>query len=66
MLVTALKNEGISTFRAAPVQLVFIFVLAAIFGVLAAIWPARKASKLDVLEVDLDRVAAVSRTGPRR
>jgi putative ABC transport system permease protein len=50
VLVSALKNEGISTFRAAPLQLVFIFVLAAIFGVIAAIWPARKASKLDVLQ----------------
>ena len=49
VLVQALSDQGIEEFRAAPVQLVFIFLLAAIFGVLAAIWPARRASKLDVL-----------------
>jgi putative ABC transport system permease protein len=49
VLVQALSDQGIDQFRAAPVQLVFIFVLAAIFGVAAAIWPARRASKLDVL-----------------
>lgn len=49
-IVEALKSEGIDQFRAAPVQLVIIFLLAAVFGVLAAIWPARKAAKLDVLQ----------------
>ncbi len=49
-LVTALKDQGINVFSAAPGQLLVIFVLAAIFGVLAAIWPARRASKLDVLQ----------------
>jgi putative ABC transport system permease protein len=49
-LVQALKDQGIDVFDAAPAQLVIIFVLAAFFGVLAAIWPARRASKLDVLE----------------
>jgi putative ABC transport system permease protein len=49
VLVQALSDQGIDQFRAAPVQLLFIFVLAAIFGVAAAIWPARRASKLDVL-----------------
>ena len=49
-LVKALSDQGIDQFSAAPVQLVVIFVLAAIFGVIAAIWPARKASKLDVLQ----------------
>ncbi|MGZ4688261.1 MAG: ABC transporter permease [Acidimicrobiia bacterium] len=49
VMVTALKSEGISQFRAGPMQLVFVFVVAALFGVLAAIWPARSASKLDVL-----------------
>jgi putative ABC transport system permease protein len=49
VLVQALSDQGIDEFRAAPVQLIFIFVLAAIFGVAAAIWPARRASKLDVL-----------------
>ncbi len=35
--------------RIAPLQLVFVVILAAILGVVAAIWPARRASKLDVL-----------------
>lgn len=49
VIVNALSSEGISEFRAAPVRLVVIFLIAALFGVLAAIWPARRASKLDVL-----------------
>jgi putative ABC transport system permease protein len=49
VIVQALSSEGISEFRAAPVRIVVIFVIAALFGVLAAIWPARRASKLDVL-----------------
>ena len=31
-------------------QLVFYLVLAGLAGVLAAIWPARRAAKLNVLE----------------
>jgi putative ABC transport system permease protein len=50
VIVEALKDQGISEFRAAPVRLVVIFVVAAVFGVLAAILPARRASKLDVLQ----------------
>jgi putative ABC transport system permease protein len=49
-LVKALSDQGIKVFNAAPGQLLVIFVLAAIFGVFAAIWPARRASKLDVLQ----------------
>ena len=49
-VVSALSSQGIDTFTVAPVSLLFIFVLAAVFGVLAAIWPARKAAKLDVLQ----------------
>ncbi len=48
-LVQALSSQGIEEFNAAPVQLIVIFVIAAFFGVLAAIWPARRAAKLDVL-----------------
>ena len=48
-LVSALTSEGIDTFSLAPVQLVVIVVLAALFGVLAAAAPARRAAKLDVL-----------------
>jgi putative ABC transport system permease protein len=49
VIVEALNSDGITEFRAAPVRLVVIFVVAAIFGVLAAILPARRAAKLDVL-----------------
>jgi len=31
-------------------QLVFMLIVAALIGLLAAIWPARRAAKLNVLE----------------
>jgi putative ABC transport system permease protein len=48
-VVSALSSQGFNHFSAAPVQLIVIVILAAIAGVIAAIWPARRASKLDVL-----------------
>ena len=48
-MVKALADEGIDKFSVAPAQLLFIVILAALFGVLAAAWPARRAAKLDVL-----------------
>jgi putative ABC transport system permease protein len=48
-LVTALSDEGIETFRLPVATLVVVVVLAALAGVLAAVWPARRAAKLDVL-----------------
>jgi putative ABC transport system permease protein len=48
-LVTALSDEGFETFRLPVLTLVVIVVLAALAGVLAAVWPARRAAKLDVL-----------------
>jgi putative ABC transport system permease protein len=48
-LVHALSDQGIDQFSLAPVQLIAIVVLAAVFGVIAAIWPARRAAKLDIL-----------------
>jgi putative ABC transport system permease protein len=45
----ALKDQGFSHFSVAPAQLTVIVVLAALAGVIAAIWPARRAAKLDVL-----------------
>jgi putative ABC transport system permease protein len=48
-LVTALADEGIETFRLPVATLLVIVVLAALAGVLAAVWPARRAAKLDVL-----------------
>jgi putative ABC transport system permease protein len=49
-VVAALRDQGFSHFTAAPGQLLFIAVLAALAGVVAAIAPARRASKLDVLQ----------------
>ncbi len=49
-MVRALSDQGIDKFSLAPLQLFLIVVLAALFGILAAAWPARRAAKLDVLE----------------
>jgi putative ABC transport system permease protein len=46
----ALKGIGITELAIPVGQLVVYLVVAGIAGVLAAIWPARKAAKLDVLE----------------
>ncbi len=48
-LVAALKDEGVETFRLPVLTLAVIVVLAVIAGVLAAVLPARRAAKLDVL-----------------
>ena len=49
MTTVALKDQGF-TLRIPVVHLLVFLVLAAIAGVLAAIPPARRASRLDVLE----------------
>ncbi|MGN6188949.1 MAG: ABC transporter permease [Conexibacter sp.] len=50
VLVTIpLKSEGF-TISIPVIQLIVLLVLAALFGVVAAIWPARRAAKLDVLQ----------------
>jgi putative ABC transport system permease protein len=48
-VVEALKDEGISEFAPPGLQLVIVVVIAAVLGILAAILPARRAAKLDVL-----------------
>jgi putative ABC transport system permease protein len=48
-LVTSLSDEGIETFRLPVTTLLVIVLLAALAGVVAAVWPARRAAKLDVL-----------------
>jgi putative ABC transport system permease protein len=49
VLVTIpLKSEGF-TISIPVLWLIVLLVLAAVFGVVAAIWPARRAAKLDVL-----------------
>jgi putative ABC transport system permease protein len=45
----ALRDEGFTEFAAAPGQLIVVVVLAAIAGIGAAVFPARRAAKLDVL-----------------
>ena len=45
----SLASQGINVLRVPIVQLVVFLIIAALVGVLAAIWPARRAAKLDVL-----------------
>ncbi|MBA3743545.1 FtsX-like permease family protein [Sporichthya sp.] len=49
-LQRTLADDGISELRVPGVQLVVFLVVAALVGVLAAVWPARRAAKLDVLQ----------------
>ena len=49
-MVRALKSQGITDFAVNVPSMVTIVVLAAGFAVVASLWPAYKASKLDVLE----------------
>ena len=48
-LVTALSSEGINTLIVPGGRLALFVVLAALAGVVAAVLPARRAAKLDVL-----------------
>jgi putative ABC transport system permease protein len=48
-LVTAMEDEGLNTFAVPVVTLVVVVVLAALAAVVAAVWPARRAARLDVL-----------------
>jgi len=48
-LQRAISDQGISVLNVPVVQLVIFVVLAAVVGVLAAVWPARRAARMDVL-----------------
>jgi putative ABC transport system permease protein len=48
-LVKALADEGVTAFTVPGNQIVLFLVLAGLAGVIAAILPARRAAKLDVL-----------------
>ena len=48
-LVRALRGEGLTVFSLPVTTLVVVVVLAALAGVVAAVLPARRAAKLDVL-----------------
>ncbi|WP_019877236.1 ABC transporter permease [Sporichthya polymorpha] len=49
-LQQTLADEGISELRVPGVQLIVFLVVAGLVGVLAAVWPARRAAKLDILK----------------
>lgn len=49
LIVRALADEGLSQFTLPVGQLVLGMVAAAVAGVVAAIFPARRAAKIDVL-----------------
>ncbi len=49
-LVQALRDQGIDQLSLPPGQLLILVFLGAIFGTLAAIWPARRAARLDMLK----------------
>jgi putative ABC transport system permease protein len=46
----ALADLGVSTLAIPVGQLVFILIVAALLGVFAAVFPARRAAKLNMLE----------------
>jgi putative ABC transport system permease protein len=48
-VVRALRTEGITAFTVPVAQLIVITVLAALAGVVAAVLPARRAARMDVL-----------------
>jgi len=49
-VVRALADEGLGAFAIPYGQVVTALILAAVAGVLAAIWPARKAARMNVLD----------------
>ncbi|MEQ1788579.1 MAG: FtsX-like permease family protein, partial [Acidimicrobiales bacterium] len=50
IMVKALEDQGLNTFAVPGGQLMVVVVIAALAGVAAAILPARRAAKLDVLQ----------------
>ena len=49
-VVSALGSSFITTLAVPVSTIVVVLILAALFGVAAAVWPARRAAKLDILE----------------
>ena len=49
-MVSALSDEGFTQLSVPGVQLAFVVVLAGLAGVVAAAYPARRASHFDVLD----------------
>ncbi|MBX3313900.1 MAG: ABC transporter permease [Actinobacteria bacterium] len=50
VLVRALESQGVNQFAVPTMRLVIVAVAAVVSGILAAAWPAHKASKLDILD----------------
>ena len=50
IVTTALSTQGIDVLSIPSVQIFSLIVVGAIAGLLAAIFPARRAAKLDILE----------------
>ena len=48
-LVASLRNQGITDTVVPISSLVIFLVIAAVLGLIAASWPARRAAKLDIL-----------------
>lgn len=49
-MVRALASRGIDQFAVPVMWMVVVAVLAVVFGIIAAAWPAHKASKLNILD----------------
>lgn len=49
-LQQAVSDQGVSTLSVPLVQLLIFVVLAGVVGVLAALWPARRAARMNVLQ----------------
>ncbi len=66
-LVSSLKQQGITDTVVPASRLVEFLVLAAVLGLIAASWPARRAAKLDVLAAiaaELCALRPILRMGP--
>ena len=50
MFTRALRSEGVTVFRLPAVQVVLFLVGSMLVGVVAAVLPAWRASRLDVME----------------
>jgi len=50
IVVTALKDQGLNTFRVAPASLIAFAVLAVVLALVAALMPSRRAAKAPILE----------------
>ena len=49
-IVVALRDEGLNSFTVPWGAIIVVLVLAFVLGVVAAIYPARKATKVDILD----------------